>query len=64
LDYLTDIFTIEEYSFDLTSGDIEGIVGIAVNGVPIFSGVSEFGVDAFFPTSYNGRKTPLPIDFD
>ena len=48
----------------MTSGDIEGIVGIAVNGVPIFSGVSEFGVDAFFPTSYNGRKTPLPIDFD
>ena len=48
----------------MTSGNLDEIVGIAINGVAIHAGVSEFGVDAFFPVPYNGRKQPNPIDFD
>lgn len=36
--------------------NIAKIVGVALNGVPIFSGVSELGMDAYSPKSYNGAK--------
>jgi orotate phosphoribosyltransferase-like protein len=34
--------------------DVDSIVGIALNGVPLFSGISELGMDAYSPKSYNG----------
>jgi hypothetical protein len=36
--------------------DVDKIVGVALNGVPIFSGVSELGMDAYAPKSYNGAS--------
>lgn len=45
------------YSYTEHSGtDVDKIVGIALNGVPIFSGVSELGMDAYAAASYNGVK--------
>ena len=47
------------------SGNTDGIVGIALNGVPIYSGTSELGFDAFFPKSYSGRfSTPKRVETD
>lgn len=31
---------------------MEKIVGIALNGVPILSGTSELGFDAYYPKTY------------
>lgn len=39
------------------------VVGIALNGVFIFAGTSEYGSDAFFPTGYaQGRASRLDFD--
>jgi hypothetical protein len=36
--------------YTYTSGtDLDHVVGIALNGVPIFSGTSELGFDAYAP---------------
>jgi hypothetical protein len=46
------------------SGDIDHIVGIAINGVPIFSGVSTLGYDPYGPKLYGSSGTLLGIDPD
>jgi hypothetical protein len=40
----------------LTSSD--PIVGVALNGVLFFTGVSSYGYDAFFPQSYGNMRNP------
>ncbi|CDW88993.1 UNKNOWN [Stylonychia lemnae] len=64
LSFIGDLVYNTNYQFVLHSGNIQAIVGIALNGVPIHSGTSEFGVDAFFPVAYRGRNKPNEIDFD
>jgi len=34
--------------------DVDLIVGISLNGVPFFTGLYEYGLDAFYPKAYNG----------
>jgi len=43
--------------------DIHKVIGIALNGVPIFFGTSELGFDVFYPKKYYGR-TPKSIAVD
>ena len=38
-------------NFVLHSGDTYGVVGIALNGVPIYQGISADNMDAFFPVT-------------
>ena len=38
------------------SGDMKGVVGVALNGVPFFSGTSEKGFDAYYPKTYAGSS--------
>lgn len=40
------------------------IVGFALNGVPFYSGTSEFGFDVYRPKNYDGRIFPYKQDFD
>jgi len=40
------------------------IVGIALNRVLFFSGVSSYGYDAFFPKAYGNMKNPQAIEVD
>lgn len=42
--------------YEYSGNNVDQIVGIALNGVPFFSGVSELGMDAFKPNKYNGVK--------
>jgi len=51
------------YEEHLAGLDIHKVVGIALNGVPLFSGTSEFGFDVFFPKKYNS-KSPISIPVD
>jgi hypothetical protein len=37
-------------------GDVNSIVGMSLSGVPIFSGTSELGQDAFFPANNSGKR--------
>ncbi len=50
--------------YTYTSGtDLDHVVGIALNGVPIFSGTSELGFDAYAPQSYKGLSPKsIPAD--
>jgi hypothetical protein len=48
----------------LHSGLDAKVVGVALNGVPFFSGVSELGMDAYAPKSYNGvSKKSIDPDY-
>lgn len=43
---------------------MSSVVGIALNGVPIFAGVSELGFDALYPKTYKGSAaTPIKVDY-
>lgn len=42
----------------------EQVVGVALNGVFLFSGTSEFGYDAFFPKAYGNKKSPKALEVD
>jgi len=44
-----------EYTGIAEGLDIDKVVGIALNGVPFFSGTSELGFDVFSPKTYNGN---------
>jgi len=39
-------------------------VGIALNGVFLFSGTSEYGYDAFFPKAYGNMNSPQAVSVD
>ena len=39
-------------------------MGIALNGVFLFSGTSEFGYDAFFPKAYGNMRNPQAMQVD
>jgi hypothetical protein len=41
----------ENYNYNVYSGDLDSVVGVALNGVPFFTGTSEIGSDAYFPKS-------------
>ena len=42
--------TLTFFNFKLNQGtNVGSVVGIALNGVPIFSGISELGFDAYYP---------------
>lgn len=51
-------------SFIKKSGNTDGIVGIALNGVPIYTGVAENQYDPFYPKAYGGLLNPEPLDID
>ena len=58
--YSNEWFVDYQYPLaNLESSD--DIVGIAMNGVFIFTGTSELGYDAFFPNAYGSNTDPLKI---
>ena len=42
----------------------DSIVGVALNGVFLFAGTSEYGYDAFFPKAYGNMVNPQAIPVD
>ena len=42
----------------------DSVVGVALNGVFLFAGTSEFGYDAFFPKAYGNKVTPRAVEVD
>lgn len=42
----------------------DAIVGVAINGVLLFAGVSSYGYDAFFPKAYGNMKNPQAVSVD
>jgi hypothetical protein len=42
----------------------DSIVGVALNGVFLFAGTSEYGYDAFFPKAYGNMKNPQAVTTD
>ena len=59
-----DANLIRTVGFVKHSGNTDGIVGIALNGVPIYAGTSELSYDAFFPKSYGKFTNPKRIETD
>jgi hypothetical protein len=52
-----------QYTVHAAGTTIDKVVGIALNGVPIFFGTSELGFDVFKPKSYNGQSAKsVPVD--
>ena len=54
--------SIYEYTGNFDSRN--QIVGVALNGVPIYTGTSELRYDAFNPKGYGIYKNPKPINVD
>ena len=48
---------LKSYNYVKHSGQTDGIVGITLNGVPIYTGTSELGYDAFYPQAYGKYKS-------
>lgn len=44
--------------------DSDQVVGVALNGVLLFAGTSDYGYDAFFPSSYGAKNSPRAIETD
>jgi hypothetical protein len=42
----------------------ERIVGIALNGVFIFSAINEYGYDAFYSRKYGNKRSPVNVTAD
>jgi hypothetical protein len=42
----------------------DSVVGVALNGVLLFAGTSEYGYDAFFPAAYGNKKSPRAVETD
>ncbi|CDW82983.1 UNKNOWN [Stylonychia lemnae] len=56
---------IGDYPYDLIRlPSSDKIVGIALNGVFIFSAISIYGYDAFYPTSFGTRNSPKGVTAD
>ncbi|CDW88160.1 UNKNOWN [Stylonychia lemnae] len=52
-------------SYTEYSGNYKDIVGIAINGVPIHTGNSEYGSDIFFPKKYKDNlQSELTVELD
>ena len=45
---------LKKYSYSKISGNTDGIVGITINGIPLYTGVAENSYDPFFPKAYGG----------
>ena len=43
---------LKDYGYKKYSGDTTSVVGISLNGVLFYSGLSELKYDAFYPPSY------------
>ena len=59
-----DANLIKTAGFFKLSGSTDGIVGIALNGVPIYAGTSELGFDAFFPRAFGRYVNPRRAETD
>ena len=59
-----DTQLMRKHKFIKHSGTTDNIVGITLNGLPIYSGTSEFGYDAYFPKSYGKNTNPRAVDVD
>ena len=55
---------LKGHGFVRHQGITDGIVGVALNGVPFYTGTSVFGYDAFFPQAYGGRQNPRRMEVD
>jgi hypothetical protein len=55
---------LKNYSFVSHSGDSSKVVGIAFNGVPIYSAYSELFYDALYPKAYGSRTLPRAVPID
>ena len=53
---------METHSHIAIQGDVEGIVGIAINGVPIHSGTSELMYDFFAPKGSGAGAVRVEVD--
>ena len=42
----------------------DSIVGMALNGVYLFAGTSEYGYDAYFPKAYGTKQSPRAVSVD
>lgn len=42
----------------------DDVVGVALNGVLMFSGTTHTGYDVFFPKSYGTKNEPVGYEFD
>ena len=62
--WIRDANLFRSVGFIKHSGNTDGIVGIALNGVPIYSGTSELGYDAFYPKSYGKFVNPKRVETD
>lgn len=62
--WVRDANLIRTVGYVKFSGNTDGIVGISLNGVPIYSGTSELGFDAFYPKSYGRFVNPRKVDTD
>lgn len=52
------------YEYTGNNANSNGIVGIALNGVPIYTGTSELKYDAFYPKGYSLYKNPKIVNAD
>src|SRR5450830_1333808 len=52
----------QPYIGSLTNSD--NVVGVALNGVFLFAGLSEKGYDAFYPKSYGKKTDPAGVSVD
>ena len=59
--WIRDANLIRSAGFVRHTGNTDGIIGIALNGVPIYAGTSELGYDAFFPKSYGKFTNPRRV---
>lgn len=62
--WINDNNLVDTHLYDEISGDLTGIVGIAVNGVPIHHGTSAHLYDAFFPQTYGQNINPSAVSVD
>lgn len=56
-----DVSTTTPY---LKLAEPDSIIGIALNGVFLFTPMSEFGYDAFYPVKYGNKLNPTPVNAD
>eukprot|EP00347_Sterkiella_histriomuscorum_P024256 403331763 len=52
------------YEYKGYSGTTQRVVGIALNGVPLFQGTSELQYDSLYPKSYGLYRFPKVVDVD
>ena len=61
---MKDNTRLAQTGFFKYSGNLDRVVGIAINGVPLFGGNSETGLDPFFPAFVGQSRAQTMINVD